>query len=165
MSTLAKTEPNPVEQLARMVANSVSFQAEVRKYNETQATAHVHRVLAKNPDMLPRPFAVIQPGEISSPRRLGSRADGSSDHLINGVLRWRLAAEPIDRDDEEHSIVHFWEWAMEVFIETLSLSAYDDNLSILDGVENTQLAVMSHELGGQVVPYVWCEWSVPWGNF
>jgi len=87
--TQAAANPDPIELLARMIANSAAFQTEVAKYTEQEATLRVHRVFAEKPDELPRPFALIEPGDTNASRTAGGERN---TYKIEANLVWWLAS-------------------------------------------------------------------------
>lgn len=159
--TQAAANPDPIELLARMVANSAAFQTEVAKYTEQEATLRVHRVFAEKPDELPRPFALIEPGDDNAMRIAGG---DRNSYKTESDLVWWLASEMAYPDDAAASVKYFWEWSKQVLDEVLELGGYDDNLNIMD-VTTDQRPTISNELSGNEVVFVWRRWRVQYGTF
>lgn len=146
-----------VVRLAEMVAASESFQQAVAKTTAEDAKSRIHGLYVPHFDHTPRPFALIQVGEVAFRRVAGGARNVYA--MDAAELQLCLAGELDNPQDSIGSLLRFSRWARQVIEDVLAQSPVDDKLNITEAVQISPDKI-SHEAGGDIVPYCWSMWAL-----
>jgi hypothetical protein len=154
-----------VTKLKRLIASSSCFQAEVAKYSEEDAEAHIHICVAGDGrGMLgdvPRPWALIELEDRNKTRNAGGQRNTFDG---DGWLKLSFFGDLDDPHDAGPSLLRFAGWAYDVLEDMCELAGYDDNLNIAEAQQDENPTMIAPEDGNEV-PWCCISWRIQWAMY